>query len=100
MKRFSYYFCFLLVKQLIDNQASWHINNVDENLSPKTWECEKEGINWVALRMCLSCGHVGCSDSSVGLHATKDFQKTRLPVLIALPKKSWKWCYVDKNYLR
>ena len=80
-----------------------HARYVDENLALKTSgceECEKEGTEWVALRMCLSCGHVGYCDSSVGLHATKHFQKTSHPVMIALPDKSWKWCYADKYYVR
>jgi ubiquitin-hydrolase Zn-finger-containing protein len=51
-------------------------------LSEKTRICEKEGTEWVALRMCLSCGHVGCCDSSIGLHATKHFQKTNHPVML------------------
>jgi hypothetical protein len=44
-----------------------HYKGVDENkISPRTpecEECEKEGTDWVALRMCLVCGHVGCCDS-------------------------------------
>jgi uncharacterized UBP type Zn finger protein len=48
--------------------------------------------------MCLLCGHVGCCDSSIGLHATKHFQKTGHTVMIALPNKTWKWCYVHKQY--
>ena len=51
-----------------------HFVGMDESsISPKTSscdECEKEGTDWVALRMCLICGHVGCCDSSTGLHAT------------------------------
>ena len=79
-----------------------HFIGIDENnISPKTSgceECEKEGTDWVALRMCLLCGHVGCCDSSIGLHATKHFQKTGHIVMIALPNKTWKWCYVHKQY--
>ena len=63
-------------------------------------ECEKEKTDWVALRMYLSCGHVGYFDLSIGLHATKHFQKSGHPVMMALPNKSWKWCYVDKDYIR
>jgi uncharacterized UBP type Zn finger protein len=48
--------------------------------------------------MCLICGHIGCCDSSIGLHATKHFEHTGHPVIIALPNKSWKWCYVHKQY--
>jgi Na+/H+ antiporter len=31
--------------------------------------CVEEGLTWVHLRMCLTCGNVGCCDSSVGKHA-------------------------------
>ena len=79
-----------------------HFIGIDESkVSPKTptcEECEKEGTDWVALRMCLVCGHVGCCDSSKGLHATRHFKQIRHPVMIALPNKQWKWCYVHKQY--
>ena len=73
---------------MTDKKTCEHARYADENLALKTSgceECEKEGTEWVALRMCLSCSHVGCCDSSVGLHATKHFQKTSHPVMIALP---------------
>lgn len=79
-----------------------HLAGINENISPKTKdceECEKEGTDWVALRLCLACGHVGCCDSSVGMHATKHFKETRHPMMIALPSKNWKWCYIHKMYL-
>ena len=79
-----------------------HFAHIDEsNILPKTSgcdECEKEGTDWVALRMCLTCGHVGCCDSSAGLHATKHFEQSGHPVMIAVPNKQWKWCYVHKQY--
>jgi uncharacterized UBP type Zn finger protein len=78
-----------------------HFNGLKENVSPKTEgceECEKEGTDWVELRLCLTCGHVGCCDSSVGTHATNHFKKTGHPVMVALPKFSWKWCYVHESY--
>ena len=78
-----------------------HFNDIDKNVIPGTAgckECEKEGTDWVALRMCMICGHVGCCDSSVGLHATKHYQNTDHKVMIALPNKSWRWCYVHKQY--
>ena len=77
-------------------------NNADgQSISRKTSgcvECEKEKTQWVALRLCLTCGHVGCCDSSVGLHATKHFVNTGHPVMVALPNKPWKWCYIHKVY--
>ena len=48
-----------------------HYAQANDQISPNTKECEeceKEKTPWVALRMCLTCGHVGCCDSSVGLH--------------------------------
>jgi uncharacterized UBP type Zn finger protein len=48
--------------------------------------------------MCLTCGHVGCCDSSEGLHARKHFEQTNHPMMIELPRKSWKWWYVHDQY--
>jgi len=64
-------------------------------------ECAKEGTKPVALRMCMTCGNVGCCDSSVGMHATKHFEDTGHPVMKSMPlqENSWKWCYLDKDYV-
>src|SRR5918999_5638474 len=73
----------------------------DRHISPRTVgceECEIEKTQWVGLRLCLTCGHVGCCDSSIGLHATKHFVNTGHPVMVALPNKPWKWCYIHKVY--
>jgi uncharacterized UBP type Zn finger protein len=60
-------------------------------------ECDAMGEhNWAHLRMCLTCGHVGCCDSSPRQHATKHFQQAGHPVMRSLePGESWRWCYVD-----
>lgn len=78
-----------------------HFHQVKESIEPNTKgceECEKEHLPWVALRMCLTCGHVGCCDSSVGRHAAKHFEDTEHPVMLSLPTKSWKWCHVHEEY--
>ena len=60
-------------------------------------ECVKTGDTWVHLRLCLSCGHVGCCDSSKNKHATKHFHKTQHPLIRSIePGESWAWCYVDE----
>lgn len=61
-------------------------------------ECKKNGTDWVALRRCLTCGHVGCCDSSVGLHARKHFEHSKHPAMMEVPNKSWKWCYEHQQY--
>ena len=61
-------------------------------------ECLRTGGRWVHLRMCLTCGHVGCCDSSQGKHATGHFHETGHPIVqSAEPGESWRWCYVDKT---
>ncbi len=60
-------------------------------------ECLKTGGRWVHLRMCLSCGHVGCCDSSQGKHATKHFHQTGHAIMRSVERgESWGWCYVDE----
>lgn len=63
-------------------------------------ECLKMGDSWVHLRLCLSCGHVGCCDSSKNRHATKHFHSARHPIMRSLePGEDWGWCYIDEVIL-
>jgi uncharacterized UBP type Zn finger protein len=60
-------------------------------------ECLKTGSWWVHLRLCLSCGHVGCCDQSPNKHATKHFRGTSHPIMKSFePGEDWGWCYVDQ----
>jgi uncharacterized UBP type Zn finger protein len=60
-------------------------------------DCIKTGDSWVALRLCLECGHVGCCDSSKNKHATKHFQHSKHPLIRSIePGEKWIWCYVDE----
>lgn len=53
---------------------------------------------WVHLRLCLTCGHVACCDSSPYKHASAHHQETRHPVMRSFePGETWRWCYVDKR---
>ena len=59
-------------------------------------DCLREGTEPVHLRICLSCGNVGCCDSSVGRHAERHHHTTEHPVMRSFePGESWRWCYVD-----
>jgi uncharacterized UBP type Zn finger protein len=63
-------------------------------------ECLEMGDTWVHLRECLSCGHVGCCDSSKNKHATKHFHQTNHPLVQSFePGEDWRWCYVDEVFL-
>ncbi len=60
-------------------------------------ECVKMHDTWVHLRMCLTCGHVGCCDSSKNKHATKHFHTSNHPLIRSIePGERWVWCYVDE----
>ncbi len=63
-------------------------------------ECLRTGSEWVHLRLCRICGHVGCCDDSPGKHATKHFHATRHPIIEGYdPPEGWGWCYVDEVFI-
>jgi hypothetical protein len=67
-------------------------------LTPGCEECLSMGDTWVHLRECLSCGHVGCCDSSKNKHATRHFRATGDPIVRSMePGEDWRWCYVDED---
>lgn len=62
-------------------------------------ECLQTGDNWVHLRMCEACGHVGCCDQSKNKHATKHFHQTDHAIMKSFqPGEDWGWCYVDELF--
>ncbi|MDZ4798110.1 MAG: UBP-type zinc finger domain-containing protein [Bryobacteraceae bacterium] len=63
-------------------------------------DCMKIGARWLHLRLCLTCGHMGCCDSSPNKHATQHFHDTGHPLIAsAEPGENWAWCSIDKVYL-
>ena len=63
-------------------------------------ECLEMGDSWVHLRLCLTCGHVGCCDDSKNRHATKHFPATQHPIIRSFePGENWRWCYIDQIVL-
>src|SRR5260221_94253 len=76
-----------------------HLDTIRE-VTPSADGCEdclKIGDSWVHLRLCLSCGHVGCCDSSKNTHATKHFHASHYPIVQSFqPDEDWLWCYVDE----
>jgi uncharacterized UBP type Zn finger protein len=62
-------------------------------------ECLETGGRWVHLRQCLTCGHVGCCDSSPGWHARAHYKATGHPVIgSAEPGDAWRWCYINEIF--
>ena len=53
--------------------------------------------DWLHLRMCTSCGHIGCCDSSPRRHARSHARAVEHPVVRSYePDEDWFWCFVDK----
>ena len=68
--------------------------------APGCEECLASGDSWVHLRLCLTCGHVGCCDSSKNKHARRHFRSIGHPIVQSLePGEDWGWCYADQVFL-
>ena len=79
-------------------QTCEHVKQI-QAVTPNTKGCEEclqMGDRWVHLRVCLTCGHVGCCDSSKNKHASKHAHATGHPMIKSLePGESWGYCFVD-----
>ena len=84
-------------------QKCTHVAEHAKKVKPRTKGCEeclKTGGQWVHLRMCLECGHVGCCDSSPGRHARGHYHESQHPLIQSAERgEDWKWCYIDETYL-
>ena len=84
------------------NPTCSHVAQI-ARVKPKTKGCEeclKTGSGWVHLRLCKTCGHVGCCDSSPNRHATKHYHDTKHPIVQSLePGEDWMWCYPDELFM-
>jgi CPA2 family monovalent cation:H+ antiporter-2 len=86
----------------VDEKVCSHLNQI-RTVFPSADGCEdclRIGDLWVHLRICLTCGHVGCCDSSKNKHATAHFKECAHPVMKSLERgENWAWCFPDETYL-
>ena len=62
-------------------------------------DCLRLGGKWLHLRICLTCGHVGCCDNSPNRHATAHNGESGHAIIRSLePGEDWSWCYVDEVF--
>lgn len=80
-----------------------HLDHVKlETLPPSVAGCEDclampEGGEWLHLRICVECGHVGCCDDSPNQHATAHNAASGHPIIRSIePGETWSWCFVDE----
>lgn len=76
-----------------------HLDRI-RNVSPDAngcADCLAVGDTWVHLRLCMTCGHVGCCDSSKNKHASAHARATDHPIVESFePGEDWFWCYADE----
>lgn len=74
-----------------------------EITEPTPHECEtciQQGDAWVHLRMCMTCGYVGCCDSSKNKHARKYYMRNNHPIIRSVdPGEDWRFCYIHNEIL-
>lgn len=76
-----------------------HLDRVAE-VGPSSngcYECLQTGASWVHLRICMTCGHVGCCNNSIGKHAAAHYESNPdHPVIRSFePGEDWWWCYPE-----
>lgn len=77
------------------------IQHVEPGTPNGCQECLEMGDTWVHLRKCLTCGHIGCCDSSTNKHATRHHRATEHPLVQSFePGEDWIWCYLDEVAMR
>jgi uncharacterized UBP type Zn finger protein len=77
-----------------------YVRPVMPHTSRRCEECLLLGSPWLHLRLCLTCGHVGCCDSSPMRHARAHAAAATHPIVRSFePGESWRWCYVDQTYV-
>lgn len=70
---------------------------------PRSQKCRGgDDTSPFALRVCLTCGYVGCCEDEEGQHALKHMQETDHQVIASYPadETSFIWCYKDNDYLK
>jgi CPA2 family monovalent cation:H+ antiporter-2 len=75
-----------------------------QNVEPEAdvcGECVELGDTWPALRMCLTCGHVGCCEEAKSQHAYRHYEEAGHPLVRPHLERGmhWTWCYVDRALL-
>ncbi|ARZ68712.1 UBP-type zinc finger domain-containing protein [Streptomyces sp. HU2014] len=86
------------------DRACAHLGEARE-VAPSTTEgcedCLRTGGTWVHLRECLTCGHIGCCDSSPNRHAAGHARAEPGHDLARSfePGEDWAWCYADQLLL-
>lgn len=87
-----------MIKSLMATGGATCDHVPDELATPSGQQCEECGSTW-NLRMCATCGHVGCCDSQAG-DARHHYRDTGHEVMLSMPTgRGFTWCYRDDKYV-
>jgi len=82
------------------NQITLTVPPASEKAGAVCPECVAMGSRWVHLRICLTCGHIGCCDSSPNRHARQHWQTSGHPIIGSMePREDWTYCFADDEFL-
>lgn len=92
-------------RNLVDMASCAHLDQVQLLEPPQPVagcpQCLASGDTWVHLRMCQTCGQIGCCDNSPNRHATAHHRETSHPIIRSVePGEDWSWCYEDELLFR
>ena len=89
------------MKEVVMDATCEHLDQV-QDVTPSANGCEDclaSGGSWVHLRICMTCGHVGCCDSSPNRHATAHWHANQHPLIRSFePGENWWWCYPEELF--
>ncbi|MDX1437889.1 MAG: UBP-type zinc finger domain-containing protein [Anaerolineales bacterium] len=90
-------FRWLFTRSLREKACS-HLDMI-QNVAQSTdvcQDCVDLGDTWPDLRMCMTCGYIGCCEEAKNQHALKHFKETGHPLIRGLGRnQDFMWCYVD-----
>ncbi|HET6924584.1 MAG TPA: UBP-type zinc finger domain-containing protein [Candidatus Saccharimonadales bacterium] len=93
-----------MFEQAVNKPNCTHLNMARQVQPQSTGcaECIAEHTHWKSLRICLSCGHVGCGEDSSGQHARKHYEQSGHPLIYEYGNPAGDaigWCYIDQTYI-
>lgn len=95
------FFRLLFTRQWKEKECT-HFDMI-RDVSPSTDVCEDcvaLGDTWPALRLCMTCGYIGCCEDAKNQHALKHFEETGHPIIQSMERfMDWQWCYIDNAVL-
>ena len=87
-----------LIRSFVGTSSAECEHVPDELATPTGQQCEECGSTW-NLRMCATCGHVGCCDSQAG-DARRHYRDSGHEVMVSMPAgRGFTWCYKDDRYI-